>query len=380
MPSFGRFDGGSLGSGGGSSSGAVQRQANVALTLDATASYEPMTVDGTTIITINGTTLGASATMVVIANGLNVPTVNGADEWASSFGFLNTAGVPNLLTVWYDGTARRYSWSQQKSPTSTLDADYAAWLNRVSSAGGNVSTASLAAVRAFIASAKAKGYWSTFRRLNLVVGDATAARVPLINTSGASADTGTVSYGEATGFQTNGVDQHIETGYTPTEATGGLSVYLRTTQPSDTTVRSAMGAISAAPQSMRISANMGTDGAASAGAVGSNWGGGSSGTVAGVANGGMTAGLWHATRVSDIDLRLFRNGTQVANQVGSVTPASPGQTLVVFGRKSAGAVGGYLAANSQIAAYAVDSGMTPTQAAAYYTDLQAFQVALGRSV
>lgn len=54
--------------------------------------------------------------MTVVADGSNVPSIAGATEWANSFGYLNTAGVPNRLDVWHDGIARRYAWSQAKTP------------------------------------------------------------------------------------------------------------------------------------------------------------------------------------------------------------------------------------------------------------------------
>lgn len=76
-----------------------------------------MSIAGATALTISGSTRGAAASMTVIANGTNAPTISGADEWASSFGYLNSSGTPNRLDAWFDGVAARYSWSQQMVPT-----------------------------------------------------------------------------------------------------------------------------------------------------------------------------------------------------------------------------------------------------------------------
>lgn len=98
--------------------GTVSRPAGTSIVLDADSIYGTYTVTGATALTVSGSQNGAEASMIVLADGSNVPTISGADEWASSFGYLNTAGVPNLLTTWHDGFARRFAWSQQMVPTA----------------------------------------------------------------------------------------------------------------------------------------------------------------------------------------------------------------------------------------------------------------------
>lgn len=100
------------------SGGLADRPAGTSLVLDSSAAYGVLTISGATAITVSGAKKGTQACMLVIADGTNVPTISGADEWASSFGYLNTAGVPNLLTTWHDGLSRRYSWSQQMTPVA----------------------------------------------------------------------------------------------------------------------------------------------------------------------------------------------------------------------------------------------------------------------
>lgn len=100
--------------------GINQMPASTSISLDAAAEsvLSPLSVAGPTTITISGSANGAQASMLVIANGTDSPTISGATEWANSFGYLNTDGIPNLLSVWHDGLGARYAWSQAQSPVA----------------------------------------------------------------------------------------------------------------------------------------------------------------------------------------------------------------------------------------------------------------------
>lgn len=103
----------------GSSSGITSRSAGTSLVLDSLfAQYGYYAVTGATTITVSGSTFGASAAMMVVANGTNIPSISGAIKWGSSGDYLNTSGVPNRLDVWHDGIDRRYAWSKEAAPTA----------------------------------------------------------------------------------------------------------------------------------------------------------------------------------------------------------------------------------------------------------------------
>lgn len=569
----------------------VTSPAGTTITLDSTLrQYEPLTVSGATTIATTGGTLGAAAAIAVVANGVNIPTVTGADEWGTSFGFLNTNLIPNRLDVWHDGIARRYSWSQALVPapvslpdttapsfvsaaianatrtkitltyneallstltgsitvggpqrtvssqtvvgstveivvntayaygdvvtvtvpagcvkdlasnnasgltaqavtnniaapdvvaptfvsavvgsstpntivitysealSSTLtgsitvggasrtvssqtvvgstvevvvntayangdtitvtvptncvldaagnaaaaltaqavtnnvalsdsDADVAAWLTRVTAAGGTVSSTEQTAIHDFFVAAKAasSGYYSTLRRLNVPVGNYAASLVPQINTLGAANDGGSTGYSSAdydaaTGWTTNGSSKYINTGYSPNTATGGMSVYLRTAQASDTNARIVIGG-SNSTETYRIVGNRDATGATSAGAVSGSWGGSG---VAASTTGGMIAGFYQVSRTSATALTLYRNGASIATNNTSVTPtAATNPVSVLSGAIDGGSHVGYLASGSRVAAEAVDTGMSGAQAAEFYTHMQALQTALSRQV
>lgn len=109
--------GGSEGGGGGGGDETISFPPSTSLVLDqAFKQYDPLYVTGNTTITVSGTTKGAQATMVVVANGTNSVTVAGATERNSSFGFLNSAGVPNMISVLHNGYERVFAWDQQAVP------------------------------------------------------------------------------------------------------------------------------------------------------------------------------------------------------------------------------------------------------------------------
>lgn len=109
----------SSGGGGTATAAITSRPSSNTLTLDSLyAQYASYAVSGATTLTISGSTYGASASMIVIANGTNVPTISGAIKWGSSSDYLNTNGIPNRLDVWHDGVDRRYSWSREAVPTA----------------------------------------------------------------------------------------------------------------------------------------------------------------------------------------------------------------------------------------------------------------------
>lgn len=255
-------------------------------------------------------------------------------------------------------------------PSVSLNPEVTAWLVRVAAAGGTVSASTIAAVDAFVSAAKAGGFWALFRRLNLCCGDFAASFVPLVNTSGGTTDTNvnlvSGDYSESLGWQTDGSTKYVNTGYTPSEATGGLSVYMRT---SVNGTQCAIGCRDAGSQIFRL-IGLGTPWAAF-------WGIG----LATFDDGATNNGLIQSSRESvGAGLKIFRNGALKATDPTSATPASAGVSLLVMCQSSNGTPAAFLPAASRLSAYGVDAGMSTVQASAYYTAMQAFQTALGRQV
>ncbi len=97
----------------------VTSPASTTLVIDSTQRfYSPLTIAGPTTITATGTAQGGIASIIVVANGANIPTIVGANEWETSNGYLNTNRIPNRIDFWYDGLGRRYAWSKEMVPTA----------------------------------------------------------------------------------------------------------------------------------------------------------------------------------------------------------------------------------------------------------------------
>jgi hypothetical protein len=407
-------------------------EASNTLTIDSTVrQYAPLTISGATTITVTGTTLGALASMVVLPDGTNVPTIVGADEWASSFGYLNTTRVPNRLDVWYDGVARRYAWSQQAVPAAVaapapapapapvpappppapapspapspspspapspapspspapapspsedaLTTDYRA---RAATAGVTLNETHVAAADTLAKALRSAGLHTKVTRLNLAINDSLAASlVPFI---GSTSDTtaGTVTFDPALGWSTDGSSGRLNTGQPGLAGPFGMGGYLRTNQASDATARPLMGT-SNATDNYRLIGNR-TPGVAAGSANGavSNLMGTLVG-YAGISSGGLTAGAWHSIRRSDSNTELVKNGvSQNLNTSSTISgAANVTQPITVMALNNTTSPTAYLASGSRVSAYWLDDGtMTINEMLEFYNAMQAFQTSMGRQV
>ncbi len=256
------------------------------------------------------------------------------------------------------------------------------WRRRVLEVG-NVSTPTLLKVDRFVKRCKGTGLWQQLRRVNLCVGmDLTSSLVPLKNDVGSATETNSnlvsTDYSESTGWQTNGTTKRLQTGYAPSEATGGICVYLRSTQTSDTNGRTAIGGRVSTTQRHGLIANRDGTGGTSAGAVRGQWGGSTTATDP-FTTGGMIAGCWHIIRRSTTDAELYFNGASVATANPAIAPGTGQEAYVLCGNE-AGSAATFLEANSKIAGYSFDNGLVTADAAIYYRIWQDFQRAIGRQV
>lgn len=266
---------------------------------------------------------------------------------------------------------------------SSSDATVQDWIDRVYADGGTTTQNTVDIKEDFVAAATANSYFTAFRRLNLFVGDSVAYLHPLVDTLGSAKDTPSgagITYAESTGAVTDGAS-YIDTGYTPTEATGGLSVYLRTAVTGNTTGRVPIGCRDAgSTEFFRIMFNVAANGSANDNSAWGRWGDNSAGTSGGGNDTGLAASLWHVNRESSTSVKLYKNGTSLGGTgTDAATPATPSQTIWVFGNNSGGSLGAPLEANAAMGGYGIHDPMTDAQAANYHTDLHAFNTAMGRN-
>lgn len=258
---------------------------------------------------------------------------------------------------------------------SSGDATASAWAAAVTANGGTYSAATLTAVTNFCVSAKAKGYFSKFNRINLFCGNQLAAAlVPLVATGGNSTDTNvnflSGDYTEATGLTGNGTTKYLRTGLVPSVSltlnSTHLAVYNR-------------------------AANAGAGGGATIGASDANtfrilapfsdgnlysdqYDTGTGRLSAAVA---ATYGLLTASRTASNAHAIYKGATSVAsNATGG--GALPAVELMVFCENTSGTAGLFVA--YPLGAYSIGTGLSPADVANYNTDMLAFQTALSRNV
>lgn len=259
---------------------------------------------------------------------------------------------------------------------TALHPDAQDWIARVTTNGGTASTTTLGAMSQFCAAIAAAGIRDRFARLNLFCGSNLAAcRTPLYR---ATSSTGTqlgntidtnvgpfvdadyVETGSSGGLKGNASTKWLQTGLQGTDAGANgnfhMSVYV-TTADSGATFNYYTGngaSILMAQRNATVAAytysSMTLDSTLSA--------------FTGHIIGTSTASTAHA---------VYSAG--VSNTTSSVlTNQSAGTEVFVFNNGTLGA----LASDARLAGYSVGSGLTASQAASYYSAIQAFQTALGR--
>lgn len=262
---------------------------------------------------------------------------------------------------------------------ASLDPATLDYITRVQGQGGTVSEPVRSAVDAFVVSAKSKGYFTTLRRASLYRNaNDIASLVPLIDDVGGATDTNNGTTFASNVGRVGGGSAYIDSGYTPTEATGGVSVILSTTQTSNTTTRIPVGVRSTdSSRVFRIAGNSNGEGSATSGAVNGAWGGlFVAGTPQANTTGGLIAAHWHMVRTSPTAAKLYRNGSEVGSMTSSVTAQTPSFPFFIFANNAAGTANAFLESGSIIAWVGFDSGMTAQQASDYNADLTVLMEAL----
>ena len=281
-------------------------------------------------------------------------------------------------------------------PRQTIHPEAADWANRVRTNGGSVSGTTLTAVDRFVKAIHAAGIRDRFYRLNLFCGnsdgDLAAVRTPLFRGQsltgtqlGGTTDTnnnfvaGDYAETGASGGLLGGSTRYLTTGLTPAAvpdiATGHLSVYAMTGF-GDATVYGLLSSLGPSlSMNFFIEANRDTAGGwRFTGA----WGGDSflRGVTTGSGNGHCLI-----SRNSSTSLTFHRNttGTALSNNTVAVSPTTTTTQWGVFAHSPAS--GPFLNVSAaRLGGYSIGATMTGSQAAAFYTAMQAFQTALGRQV
>ena len=267
------------------------------------------------------------------------------------------------------------------------------WATRVTANGGSVSSSTLRAVDTFCRAIDAAGIRDRFYRLNLFCGNSDASlnavRTPLYladapggSNFGGAIDTNTnfvagdyTETGGSGGLTGNASNKLLNTGFVPSSITfsdSHISVYGDDlcTGGASFLDHGSRGASSNGRFELRMRSIDPVNGFAANGGSANN-------VIASIAQGAIESGHVLGTSTASTDHRMFANGNQIRSDATSRTGPLSAVSWALFALNNNGSLVGYY--SSTLSAYSIGKGMTPTQAAAYYTALHAFQTTLGRN-
>jgi hypothetical protein len=249
-----------------------------------------------------------------------------------------------------------------------FDADAQAFFDRVTTAGGTLTDTEKTAVNTLVIAMKADGIWDKMKAIYPMVGASASACAQNLKSS---SFTGTFSSGwtfASTGVTPNGASAFMNTFYNPSINgllnSAHLSYYARITP---ITGRAFLGGNNLNTSSVVIRHYLGT--------------GQDFASINSIADGTYSPlnylGLNLISRIISTQTKQFKNGivTNTSN-VNSVELVDI--SLYVGARNSQGTSSSFM--NSQCAFASIGDGLTDTEAANFYTTVQAFQTTLNRQI
>jgi hypothetical protein len=244
-----------------------------------------------------------------------------------------------------------------------FDPDAQAFFDRVTTAGGTLSTTEKNATNQLVLDMKSAGIWSSMKAVYPMVGASAAACAQNLKSS---SFTGTFTSGwtfASTGVTPNGTSAYMDTNISPSatlsQNSTHISFYSRTNVArASIDFNSNVGASPCITLLAKWSDNTSYYGVNSA-----EVGGGSPAT---------SLGLYIASRTGANNLKLYKNNT-IQNTSGAASTGIPTANLTL-------AKGGSYYSNRECALASVGDGLNDTQASDFYTAVQAFQTTLSRQV
>lgn len=264
---------------------------------------------------------------------------------------------------------------------SGVHPEASAWRTAVVANGGSVSSTTLAAVNVFCKAVNSAGLRSLFYRLNLFCGgNLSSALVPLYR---GPAQTGT-QYGNTTDTNVNFVSgDYAETGATGGLKGNGTNKRLATGFPSNTVALANRHL--AAYESLNATSDYSASVQSYSSAINKHWRLGiwtvstnyiytAFSGVGGQPVFTKATGLIVGQNDSETAATLYRNGISVSNVTGGSANAVDTAPVQILGEVS----GEF--SEARLGGYSIGQKFTAPQVLDYYNAMQAFQIALSRSV
>jgi hypothetical protein len=250
------------------------------------------------------------------------------------------------------------------SQIASFDADAVAFFNRVTTAGGTLSTTEKQAVNQLVLDLKANSLWTPMKAIYPMVGASAAACAQNLKSS---SFTGTFTSGwtfASTGVKPNGTSAYMETDLFPNVSlslnNASYTIYSRTNTSAsegDIGVKTTIGGYTG---------------------MFSNTGGLFYGYMGELNNttaaNGDSRGFFTMSRSSSTQLYFYKNGAALGTNPKSSNSSSLNSQSIIIGSTNA------QFSNREYAFASIGDGLTNTQASNFYTAVQAFQTTLSRNV
>lgn len=263
------------------------------------------------------------------------------------------------------------------------DADAQAFIDRVYTAGGSLSTTEADAVNTLVIDMKADGIWSKMKAIYPIVGASAAACAQNLKSS---SFTGAFTAGwtfASTGVTPNGTSAYMDTNLNAstqlTNRNTHLSFYSRTNQYpySGSNAQVLLGATRSPGYLPIIDLELNNSGA-NANTFGIYMNDYNTGFLR-VAN-TDTRGFIFGNRTASNVLNMFRNGTKIGSNTSTTSEPLPNFNIWMSGLNFSNSLAPNSACNAECAFSSIGDGLTDTEASNFYTAVQAFQTTLSRQV
>jgi SPP1 family predicted phage head-tail adaptor len=298
----------------------------------------------------------------------------------ASFGVTFVANVNGTATVTNASVVRTATMAASVTGAATvtsatldvLDSNAKAFFNRVTAAGGSLTSTEQNAVDTLVKSLKSNGVWTKMKAIYPMVGSsASACAQNLKSASYTGSFVGAVTF-SSNGILGNSVSGYMNTNFnTNTELTlnnSHISLYSRT-QNAD-----------AFDQPMKVNDNLGNDVQLSPDVNGASvsFVGVLGGTQGVIATNTDCRGMFLVSRTSATLLRGYKNTTTLGTNTTTGTHTYPNLNLFLLGANANGILNN--ASSLQIAFATIGDGLSDADVSNLYSSVQTFQTTLNRQI
>ena len=256
------------------------------------------------------------------------------------------------------------------SQIASFDADAAAFFNRVTTAGGTLSTTEKQAVNQLVLDLKANSLWTPMKAIYPMVGASAAACAQNLKSA---SFTGTFTSGwtfASTGVTPNGTSAYMDTTLTPngnlSQNDAHVSLYSRTNNMlTNFQIDLGCGNSGGAGDDLYLSANYGPGENAISNVNGRDYASGSSNTT--------SLGFFLSQRTTSSNTNIYQNNTLIKTHTQS--SKTPSSSPIYLGRNTSSEY-----SSRELSFVSVGASFDATQRGNLYSAVQAFQDALNREV